>query len=117
MEESSREEGAVDVEGKICDSDDPRVVNKDSEDKNSFDKAEERLDELEGKLEEKESEVCVMHEEDEEIEGKIHDTLRNHVRFWRESGASDFAVSVILNGYVPQLQFSPERYSEGTNKS
>ena len=31
--------------------------------------------------------------------------------------ASDFAVSVILNGYVPQLQFSPERYREGNNKS
>ena len=73
-----------------------------------FDKAEERLDRLEGKLEEKESEVCVMLEEDDKIEGKIHDTLRKHVSFWQESGASNFAVSVILNGYVPQLQRYPE---------
>ena len=43
-----------------------------------------------------------MLEEDDKIEGKIHDTLRKHVNFWQESGASDFAVLVILNGYVPQ---------------
>merc|ERR1711867_403078 len=40
-----------------------------------------------------------------------------HVDFWRESGASDFAVSVILNGYVPQMQRNPEKYQEKNNKS
>merc|ERR1711867_98607 len=39
------------------------------------------------------------------------------VGFWRESGASDFAVSVILNGYVPQMQRNPEKYQEKNNKS
>ena len=58
-----------------------------------------------------------MYEEDDRIEGKIHDTFRKHVEFWRESGASDFAVSVILNGYVPQMQRNPERYQEKNNKS
>ena len=58
-----------------------------------------------------------MHEEDDKIEGKVHDTLRKHMRFWQESGVSDFAVSVILNGYLPQLQCNPEKYCEGNNKS
>ena len=82
-----------------------------------FDRAEERLDRLEGSLVEEESEVCLMYEEDERIEEKVHDTLRKHVEFWRDSGASDFAVLVILNGYVPQLQSNPERYQERNNKS
>ena len=62
-------------------------------------------------------EVCLMYEEDDRIEEKVHDTLRRHVDFWYESGASDFAVSVILNGYVPQMQRNPERYRERNNKS
>ena len=47
----------------------------------------------------------------------MHDTLRKHIDFWCESGAPDFAVSVILNGYVPQMQRRPERYMEENNKS
>ena len=58
-----------------------------------------------------------MYEEDERIEEKVHDTLRKHVSFWQESRASDFAVLVILNGYVPQLQCYPEKYREKNNKS
>ena len=42
-----------------------------------------------------------MFEEDDKIESKVHNTLRKHIGFWTESGASEFAVSVILNDYVP----------------
>ena len=33
------------------------------------------------------------------------------------TGASDFALSVVKNGYVPQLWENPERYEEANNKS
>ena len=91
--------------------------NKYLEDKVVFDQSEEKLDKLEGKLLEEDNEVCLMFEEDNEVEDKVHNTLRKHIGFWRESGASEFAVSVILNGYVPQMQREPERYKEGNNKS
>ena len=58
-----------------------------------------------------------MHEKGEEIERKIHNMLRKHMSFWQESGASDFAISVIKNGYVPQMRCNPERYRERNNKS
>ena len=57
---------------------------------------------------EEETEVCRMYEEDDRIEGKIHNTLRKQVEFWRESGASDFAVSVILNGCPSDAEESRE---------
>ena len=95
----------------------PEFYNKDLENKVVFDRSEERLDVLEGRLIEDEAEICLMYEEDDRIEEKVHDTLRKHIEFWRESGASDFAVSVILNGYVPQMQRKPERYMEENNKS
>ena len=94
----------------------PDYNNKYLEDKVVFDQSEERLDKLEGKLMEDEDEICLMFEEDDKVEDKVHDTLRKHIGFWRESGASDFAVSVILNGYVPQMQRKPERYMEKNNK-
>ena len=103
--EGSKEETVKEKKGFITSRKD--IVNKDLEDKVVFDRSEERLDELEGKLEEEE-EVCLMFEEDDKVEDKVHDTLRNHVGFWRQSGASDFAVSVIENGYVPQMQRKPE---------
>ena len=70
-------------------------INKDIEEKVVFDRAEERLDSLEGSLVEEETEICLMYEEDDRIEEKVHDTLRKHVEFWHESGAPDFAVLVI----------------------
>ena len=93
------------------------VDNKCLEDKIVFDKSEERLDNLEGKLVEQDDEVCLMFEEDRELEGKVHNTLRLHLDFWKRSGASEFAVSVIMNGYVPQMQREPEKYRESNNKS
>ena len=46
-----------------------------------FDQAEVRLDSLEGRLVEEETEICMMYEEDDRIEEKVHDTLRKHVGF------------------------------------
>ena len=83
---SSREEIVTDSITKVSDMDVPRVCNKSLEDKKGFDSAEEGLDELEERIVERESEVCVMHKEGEKIERKIHDTLRKHVCFWQESG-------------------------------
>ena len=63
------------------------IMNKDMEEKMVFDRAEVRLDSLEGSLVEEETEICLMYEEDDRIEEKVHDTLRKHVEFWRESVA------------------------------
>ena len=115
-ETGSLERRAV-VSGKDDFIDSPDNSNKYLEDKVVFDQSEERLDKLEGKLMEEDNEVCLMFEEDDKVEDKVHNTLRKHIGFWRESGVSEFAVSVILNGYVPQMQRQPERYKEGNNKS
>ena len=40
-----------------------------------------------------------------------------HARFWRESGASSFAISVVENGYVPQMWENPQEYEEKNNGS
>ena len=110
-------EGGTAVGGKDDFIDSNDKDNKCLEDKIVFDKSEERLDKLEGKLVEEDDEVCLMFEEDREVEEKVHNTLRMHLDFWKESGASEFAVSVIMNGYVPQMQREPERYKESNNKS
>ena len=83
----------------------------------AFESAEEKLDRLEGRLVEEETDVCLMYKEDAKVEEKVHNTLREHVRFWKETGASDFAVSVICNGYVPQMRRNPGKYMEKNNKS
>ena len=49
----------------------------------------------------------MIFEEEEDLENKVHDTLARHASFWRESGASSFAVSVVENGYVPQMWENP----------
>ena len=59
----------------------------------------------------------MMFEEDEDLENKVHDTLARHASFWRESGASNFAVSVVENGYVPQMWENPQEYEEKNNGS
>ena len=47
--------------------------------------------------------------DEEGIEEKIHDTLIHRLDYWENKGASDFALSVIKNGYVPQLTKNPGR--------
>ena len=37
--------------------------------------------------------------------------------FWHESGASQFAISVIENGYIPKLSKDVKFYEEKNNKS
>ena len=67
------------------------------------DAAEKKLEDLVGVIAEDNGDVCLMFEEEEDLENKVHDTLARHASFWRESGASSFAVSVVENGYVPQM--------------
>ena len=80
-------------------------------------KAEKKLDKLEGTIAEGDEDVCLIFEEEEDLESKVHDTLERHASFWRESGASSFAVSVVENGYVPQMWENPQSYEEKNNGS
>ena len=81
------------------------------------DEAEKKLDELEGVITEEGEDVCLIFEEGKDLENKVHDTLARHASFWRESGASSFAVSVVENGYVPQMWENPQNYEEKNNGS
>ena len=69
---------------------------------------EEMLDKLEGIIAEDKEDICLIFEKDKDI----HDTLARHAGFWRESGANEFAVSVIDNGCVPQMWDHPQNYEE-----
>ena len=75
------------------------------------------MEELAGVIAEGQEDVCLIFEEEEGLEDKIHDTLRRHVSFWKESGASNFAISVVENGYVPQMWENPQEYEEKNNGS
>ena len=88
-------------------------------DKENVEKAEEYLDKLEGaiELEEEGDDIVEMFEDEAGLEGKIHNALFQHLDYWKVTGASDFALSVVKNGYVPQLRENPERYEEPNNKS
>ena len=82
--------------------------------------AESRLDKLEKAsslaVGSDEDEV-IMYEEETGVEMKVKDTLRVHLPFWRQSGASSFAVSVIEKGYIPTLDRIPREYEEPNNVS
>ena len=47
-----------------------------------------------------EDEMCEIFKGEEDLEGKIHDTLSQHYDNWKEAGVLGFAFSVIPNGYV-----------------
>ena len=49
------------------------------------------------------------------MENRLHNTLEQHLDFWIETGESDFAVSVIMSGYVRQLAEVPPRYRAKNN--
>ena len=70
-----------------------------------FRNAEARLDRLEGAflLDSNEEDVFWLFDEEVGIDSKVHRTLRDHVAFWEHTGASHFALSVIRNGYIPDL--------------
>ena len=65
----------------------------------------------------KEDDAVLMFEEDTEIESKVRGTLRSNLGFWEQSGASDFALSVISKGYIPSLAQMPPKYEEPNNAS
>ena len=92
--ESGVPESGMTVSGEGFITDDPdKEINITETERMAFCSAAERLDSLEGKLVESESEdVCLLYEEDALLEEKVHDTLRRHLDFWVQSGASDFAV-------------------------
>ena len=79
--------------------------------------AEHRLSKWEGELETSDRDICEIFRDEENLESKVHYTLERHLDFWIETGASDFSVSVIRNGYVPQLVDKVPRYVEPNNRS
>ena len=94
-----------------------KVISEFGGEKLVVDEAERKMDKLEGAIRAEDEDVCLIYQDDTEIEGKVHDTLWRHASFWKETGASEFAISVIENGYVPQLWDNPEKYEEENNKS
>ena len=88
-----------------------------NEEKLVVDEAERKLDKLEGFIGRDEEEICLIFEEDGELEFKVHNTLKRHAEYWRETGASSFAISVVENSYVPQLWENPSRYGERNKMS
>ena len=61
--------------------------------------------------------LAVMFEADTDIEYKLTGTLKAHLPAWRQINAGTFALSVIENGYIPDLGPMPTFYSEANNKS
>ena len=49
--------------------------------------------------------------------GKVHGTLIQHLDYWEETRALNFALSVIKNGYVLQLAHNLKKYEEPNNIS
>ena len=82
--------------------------------------AENKLDRLEGVIslcEEGVKDHIVMFEDDVDVDMKVTKTLREHYAFWEETNASEFAKSVIRNGYIPSLSSLPQKYEEPNNRS
>ena len=82
-----------------------------------MDEAERKMDKLEGAIGTEEEDVCLIYQDDVDLESKVHDTMWRHVGFWKETRASEFAISIVENGYVPQLWDNPEKYEERNNLS
>ena len=84
-------------------------------------KDEARLAKHENELEIKEEEVDIaeMFEEDDEAKLKLTTTLKDNVKHWEETGASNFCLSVIKNGYKMNLEGFDEtiEYQEKNNQS
>ena len=96
---------------------DVKIMEINADEKLVVDAAEKKLEDLVGSLVEDNGDVCLMFEEEEDLENNVHDTLARHASFWRESGASSFAISVVENGYVPQMWENPQEYDEKNNGS
>ena len=68
-------------------------------------------------MSESKGDEIVIFEDDVEAGEKVTSTLKSHYDYWEESGASEFAKSVIRNGYIPSFSEMPPRYRELNNKS
>ena len=90
-----------------------------AEAKDGLAKAEARLDCLEGVVPvgDMEEDVCLLFDKEIGVEALVHRTLKDNIAFWHKSGASQFALSVIENGYIPKLAEEVKFYQERNNKS
>ena len=62
--------------------------------------------------------LAVMYEADSDIKFKLTGTLKSHLSAWRHiAHCRAFAISVIENGYIPNLGPMPTFSSEANNKS
>ena len=77
----------------------------------------ELLERFEGGVVTEQDGLAVMFEADADIEYSLTGTLRAHLPAWRQIDAGTFALSVIENGYIPELGPMPTFYSEANNKS
>ena len=77
-------------------------------------KAEARLLKLEGAISldkaKGEDDVAWMFDEEVGIGSRVHRLLRDHVAFWEQTWASQFAPSVIKNVYIPDMMESIKFY-------
>jgi hypothetical protein len=85
-------------------------------------KGEELLDKFEAAVElkaELKDDVIEIFEEEAGAKAKLTTTLREHYDHWRDTGASNFCLGVIREGYIPKLEGCEEdfRYEEENNKS
>ena len=77
----------------------------------------ELLERFEGGVVTEQDGLAVMFEADADIEYSLTGTLKAHLSAWRQIDAGTFALSVIENGYIPELGPMPTFYSEANNKS
>ena len=84
-------------------------------------KDEARLDkfELPSEVEEEEGDVIEIFEEEVDAKMKLVTTLKEHVEYWEEMGASKFSLSVIKDGYKMTFEGLDDdlEYEEKNNKS
>ena len=87
--------------------------------KDGLAKAEARLDRLEGAVSvgDAEEDVCLLFDEEIGVKSKVHRMLKDNVAFRHESGASQFDLSVIKNGYILKLAQDVKSYQEMNNNS
>ena len=53
----------------------------------------------------------------DEVEAKVHGTLRRNVKAWENAGARGFVLGVIQDGFKLNMNQMPEDYEEENNKS
>ena len=84
-------------------------------------KEEKLLDKLESmpELKEEEDDLVEVFNEESGATSKVTTTLRDHYSHWKETGASQFSLSVIKDGYKIKLEKCPEdvKYEEDNNSS